>query len=396
MEGRDALFGDMLESISQKVETAESKDSKAKDPLKTKSPKELKGDGKKDTKLQKMGEREESKETKTEEGIDPTSDKKGDYGQDEAEKIKKLTEGEDVAEEVKSLITKAKEALDSGDYIEAQDLVSRLSQVKAAVSEPEEVETEPGNTGLGMPAVDVDDGMEESKVNESEDIFYVYSALGQRYGGIESQKEGTATLPEIEEVLQEESGDLENDALRLVQGAISFNPDLGADEIINTLKSEGEVTLEHEEGGIGISRDEKRAKELAKIGYVDDEMEESKEDHSEFIMDDNLQEMIDTALDSDVEFKIDEAKKDPKAKTRNRGDVVFPAESPKVKDDKDHFPINSEKQARNALARANQYKSSPKWYDGSLKTLVTKVANAVKKKYKGIEVSKEAKTPGKG
>ena len=46
-------------------------------------------------------------------------------------------------------------------------------------------------------------------------------------------------------------------------------------------------------------------------------------------------------------------KKDPQAKIRNRGDVVFPAGSKYVNDDKDHFPINSKNQARNALARAN-------------------------------------------
>lgn len=93
---------------------------------------------------------------------------------------------------------------------------------------------------------------------------------------------------------------------------------------------------------------------------------------------------------------LNEGKKDPKAKLRNRGDVVFPADSKSVKDDKDHFPINSLAQARNALARANQYSSSPSWYSGSLETLVKKVASAVHKKYPSIEVSKSAKKPGKG
>lgn len=91
-----------------------------------------------------------------------------------------------------------------------------------------------------------------------------------------------------------------------------------------------------------------------------------------------------------------EKKKDPKAKTRNRGTVVFPAESSSVKDDKDHFPINNEAQARNALARANQYSSVPSWYKGSLKSLVEAVARKVKSKYPGIEVSKKATKPGKG
>jgi hypothetical protein len=92
---------------------------------------------------------------------------------------------------------------------------------------------------------------------------------------------------------------------------------------------------------------------------------------------------------------INEGKKNPKAKVRNRGDVVFSAESKNVTDDKDHFPINSAAQARNALARANQYKSVPKWYKGTLKSLVKKVASSVKKKYPSIDVSDASKKPGK-
>ena len=87
--------------------------------------------------------------------------------------------------------------------------------------------------------------------------------------------------------------------------------------------------------------------------------------------------------------------KDPKAKVRNRGDVVFPAESSLVKDDKDHFPINSENQARNALARASQYKSVPDWFKGSLKKLVATVASKVHKKYPSIDITEAGKTPGK-
>jgi len=83
-------------------------------------------------------------------------------------------------------------------------------------------------------------------------------------------------------------------------------------------------------------------------------------------------------------------KDDPKAKVRNRGDVVFSAESFKVKDNEDHFPINNENQARNALARANQYDKVPSWFKGSLKDLKKSVANKVKSKYKGIEVTDEA------
>ena len=90
------------------------------------------------------------------------------------------------------------------------------------------------------------------------------------------------------------------------------------------------------------------------------------------------------------------AKEDPKAKVRNRGTCVFPAEHPKVKDNKDHFPINNEAQARDALGRANQFSSAPEWYSGSLQSLVNAVARKVKSKYPGIEVSEKSTKPGKG
>ncbi len=80
-------------------------------------------------------------------------------------------------------------------------------------------------------------------------------------------------------------------------------------------------------------------------------------------------------------------KLDPNAEIRNRGDVVFPANSKKVKDNKDHFPINSEPQARNALSRVAQYSSVPPWYSGTLQELQATVRNAVKRKYKNIEVT---------
>lgn len=83
-----------------------------------------------------------------------------------------------------------------------------------------------------------------------------------------------------------------------------------------------------------------------------------------------------------------ERKLDPTAKVRNRGTVVFPANSKKVKDNKDHFPINDANQARNALSRVAQYSSVPPWYSGTLKELQAAVRSAVSRKYKGIEVTK--------
>ena len=84
-------------------------------------------------------------------------------------------------------------------------------------------------------------------------------------------------------------------------------------------------------------------------------------------------------------------KTDPDAEVRHRGHCVFPAEDNKVKDDKDHFPINDKKQGRNALARVQQYDSVPKWYDGSLDEVVDRVYKAVEKKFPSIEVADEDK-----
>lgn len=88
-------------------------------------------------------------------------------------------------------------------------------------------------------------------------------------------------------------------------------------------------------------------------------------------------------------------KLDPEAKLRNRGLVVFPAGSSKVLDDKDHFPINTVEQARNALARASQYEEVPEWYDGTLAQLVKRVHNKVKREYPEIEVTEKSEKPGK-
>lgn len=95
-----------------------------------------------------------------------------------------------------------------------------------------------------------------------------------------------------------------------------------------------------------------------------------------------------------TQFEAIATGKDPKAKVRNRGTVVFPASS--SKDNKDHFPINDADQARNALARANQYSKVPDWYSGSLQSLVSKVRSAVKNKYPSIETSEKSEKPGKG
>lgn len=85
--------------------------------------------------------------------------------------------------------------------------------------------------------------------------------------------------------------------------------------------------------------------------------------------------------------KKEKKKLDPKAKIRNRGTVCVPAES--AKDKKDHFPINDEDQARNALARVHQYSSAPPWYSGSLKGLQDLVSRKVHSKYPSIGKSEK-------
>lgn len=85
--------------------------------------------------------------------------------------------------------------------------------------------------------------------------------------------------------------------------------------------------------------------------------------------------------------KKEKKKLDPKAKVRNRGTVCVPAES--AKDKKDHFPINDEDQARNALARVHQYSSVPPWYSGSLKGLQDLVSRKVHSKYPSIGKSEK-------
>jgi hypothetical protein len=60
------------------------------------------------------------------------------------------------------------------------------------------------------------------------------------------------------------------------------------------------------------------------------------------------------------------------------------------------FPIPDEAHGRNALSRANQYSSAPKWYDGSLDSLVKAVHRKVKAKFPGIETTEKSAKPGKG
>ena len=102
----------------------------------------------------------------------------------------------------------------------------------------------------------------------------------------------------------------------------------------------------------------------------------------------NIQNTASAPVQTTAAAKKKENKKlDPKAKVRNRGTVCVPAES--AKDKKDHFPINDEDQARNALARVHQYNSAPPWYSGSLKGLQDLVSRKVHSKYPSIGKSEK-------
>ena len=81
--------------------------------------------------------------------------------------------------------------------------------------------------------------------------------------------------------------------------------------------------------------------------------------------------------------KKSKKKLDPKAKDRNRGKCIFPAESSKVNDHKDHYPINNEDQARAALRYAGKQKSAP-WYNGTVEQMQKAVERAVHNAYPGI------------
>jgi hypothetical protein len=101
----------------------------------------------------------------------------------------------------------------------------------------------------------------------------------------------------------------------------------------------------------------------------------------------SLEELSSDLLETTAAKKKDKKKLDPKAKVRNRGTVCVPAEQ--AKDKKDHFPINDEDQAQNALSRVHQYSAVPPWYRGSLKGLQDLVSRKVHSKYPSIGKDKK-------
>ena len=110
--------------------------------------------------------------------------------------------------------------------------------------------------------------------------------------------------------------------------------------------------------------------------------------------DGNVKAVVCRAVDSNSHGDQDNAghkgRMDPNAKVRNRPSPIFPHNSPRVKDNKDHFPIDTIGRARNALARAAQFKRlgrPPAWYRGTLDQFLRAVLRAVKRKYPSIDTS---------
>lgn len=86
---------------------------------------------------------------------------------------------------------------------------------------------------------------------------------------------------------------------------------------------------------------------------------------------------------------------DKASDSEKRSDFVFPADSSDVNDGKGHFPLNSLRRARAAIAYANKYQELPTWYSGDLdlKGFVDKIVLEVKKQYPSIEISPESYIP---
>lgn len=90
-------------------------------------------------------------------------------------------------------------------------------------------------------------------------------------------------------------------------------------------------------------------------------------------------------IETDIIFKDENTVKE--VIDFKKSDFIFPREHYKVKDNKDHFPINDLAHGRNALAQVAKYDAAPDWYDGTLTRLKDTVKREVAKKFPSIEVS---------
>lgn len=73
----------------------------------------------------------------------------------------------------------------------------------------------------------------------------------------------------------------------------------------------------------------------------------------------------------------------------DRGDCIFPKTHSAVMDDRDHYPINTEEQAKSALDRAAQQVKPPAWFSGEIEDLRKIIVCAVKEKFPDISMKME-------
>ena len=96
---------------------------------------------------------------------------------------------------------------------------------------------------------------------------------------------------------------------------------------------------------------------------------------------------VDSVLIESVKTAYDLCFESEDAECRSKPNPTFDSTNSKVNDNKDHFPIGTIEQARNAIARVNQYNTVPTWYNGTLTELKNKVINKVKRDYPSIEIT---------
>lgn len=85
-------------------------------------------------------------------------------------------------------------------------------------------------------------------------------------------------------------------------------------------------------------------------------------------------------------FKVRTAKK-LTYKEKQAAPCVFPKSHPKVKDNKDHYPIPDLSHGSNALSRSHQDVGD--WFAGTKEELINTVRRAVYKKFPGLKERKE-------
>jgi len=106
---------------------------------------------------------------------------------------------------------------------------------------------------------------------------------------------------------------------------------------------------------------------------------------------DSLESMGNKKLASQIDVVSNTLEKEARLKSRNRPYPVFDAKDFRVRDNKDHYPINTLSKARKALEKVHGFDKSPKWFKGDLAELRTSVARAVKFKYPSIKIPTKSK-----